>query len=147
MDEAEVEAGVGVIAARRIAEIQEIGAAILVYRGGKRAIESRSGIWNEPQAEKQNDEHEFRTYVASPSRTQLRDTEMCIPTACHLRIPNCTCAAHVRRVCARVNDAIFCRRQKPGNYYRCVVSETHAGQKSLRDRLNENDYSGSEALV
>src|SRR5882757_2567207 len=130
MEKAEVETGVGGIATRRIAEIQDIGAAILVYRGGKRAIESRSSIWNEPQAEKQNDEQEFRTYAAFPFRTPIRNNEMCIPTACHLRIPNRTCAAHVRRMCARVNDATLCRRQKPRNYCRCVVSETRGAEVS-----------------
>ena len=61
MEKAEVEAGVGSIAARRIAEIQDIGAAILVYCGGKRAIESPGGMRREPERQKQKDEQKFRT--------------------------------------------------------------------------------------
>src|SRR5260370_28212366 len=145
MEKAEVEAGVGSIAARRIAEIQDIGAAILVYRGGKRAIESRSGIWNEPQAEKQRDEQKFRTQAAYPSRIPIRDNEMPLPTACHFQNsqPH-LCCTPTATLSARKSCSIM--SQAPAEKIHAAVSFRRLNQKSgpSRNKITKRDRFGSK---
>lgn len=55
MDKTKVDTGVGIVATGRIAEIQEIGAAIFVDRRGKRAIDRPGGMRREPERQKKKD--------------------------------------------------------------------------------------------
>jgi hypothetical protein len=148
MDKAELETGVGIVAALRTAEKQDVGAAILVYRRGKRAIESRSGIWNEPQAEKQRDEQKFRTQAAYPSRIPIRDNEMPLPAACHFQnsqphlccIP--TAALSASKSCSTMSQA-------PAEKIHAGVSFRRLNQKSgpSRNRITKSDRFGLFASI